>query len=96
MTLTLDQIHKLAALARLKLTEEEGLRYVDELSAILGYVEQLSEVDTEGLLPTAQVTGLVNVVRQDVVVAPLATPEMLLRESARTQDGYVVAPRMLA
>jgi aspartyl-tRNA(Asn)/glutamyl-tRNA(Gln) amidotransferase subunit C len=95
MKLTIDQIHKLAGLARLKLSDDEAVKYVDELSAILGYVEKLGEVDTEGLEPTAQVTGLVNVMRDDVVRPTLSQPSELLREAAKTQDGYIVAPRMI-
>jgi aspartyl-tRNA(Asn)/glutamyl-tRNA(Gln) amidotransferase subunit C len=63
--LTRDDILKLAQLARLDLTENEVREYTGELSAILRYVEQLDDVDVSGLMPTSQVTGLVNVMRPD-------------------------------
>jgi aspartyl-tRNA(Asn)/glutamyl-tRNA(Gln) amidotransferase subunit C len=57
----------LAQLARLELSAAEIDEYVEELSAILGYVEQLSSADVADLKPTNQVTGLTNVMRDDVV-----------------------------
>ena len=66
--LTREDVLKLARLARLDLSDEEVEEYQRELSAILQYVEQLSEVDVDGLKPTNQVTGLINVMRPDEIV----------------------------
>ena len=52
-------------MARLELTEEEMETYGGQLSAIFGYIDQLKEVDTTTVEPTAQVTGLKNVMRDD-------------------------------
>ena len=60
-------IKQIAKLARLDLTEAELKKYGDQLSGILKYIEQLNEVDTATIDPTAQVTGLVNVMREDAV-----------------------------
>ncbi len=65
--LTREDILKLAQLSRLGLTDAEVDEFAGELNAILRYVEQLSDVDVDGLEPTSQVTGLTNVTRQDVV-----------------------------
>lgn len=62
-----QQIHRIANLARLELTDEELEKYGGQLSDILSYIDQLSEVDTVGVLPTAQVTGLENVFRADEI-----------------------------
>lgn len=78
MKLTQEQVEKLALLARLKLTPEEVERYAGQLTDILSYVEMLSEVDTEGVPETHQVTGLSNVVREDEVDMSLCKPEELL------------------
>jgi aspartyl-tRNA(Asn)/glutamyl-tRNA(Gln) amidotransferase subunit C len=69
MKLTSEQVAQIATLARLSLTEEEKLRYADQLSAIFGYIEMLDEVDTSGVPETCQVTGLMDVVREDVPVS---------------------------
>jgi aspartyl-tRNA(Asn)/glutamyl-tRNA(Gln) amidotransferase subunit C len=56
--LTREDVLKLAALARINLSDVEVEEFSEELSAILQYVEQLSSVDVAGLAPTNQVTGL--------------------------------------
>ena len=65
--LTKDDVKKVAALARLDLTEEELEILPGQLSNVLNYIDQLKEVDTEGVVPTAQVTGLSDVWREDKI-----------------------------
>lgn len=67
MQLTAQEVKHVANLARLSLTDQEVDQYSRELSAILEYIEQLNEVNISGVQETSQVTGLVNVVRDDVV-----------------------------
>ncbi len=67
--LTKKEVEKIAHLARLDLTQEELDIYTEQLSAILGYIDQLQEVDTENVPITTQVTGLSNVLREDSVDA---------------------------
>jgi aspartyl-tRNA(Asn)/glutamyl-tRNA(Gln) amidotransferase subunit C len=66
MKLDISDIEHIADLARLHLSEEEKARYAEQLSAVLGYVEMLNEVDTTGVEETCQVTGLEDVFREDV------------------------------
>jgi aspartyl-tRNA(Asn)/glutamyl-tRNA(Gln) amidotransferase subunit C len=65
MELSKDTIKHIAQLAKLELSETELDKYGSQLSGVLGYIDQLSEVDVDGVEPTAQVTGLVNVFRED-------------------------------
>jgi len=67
MKLTKQEIEHVAKLARLELTEEEIEKFGSQLSGVLDYIDQLKEVDVTGVEPTAQVTGLVNAWREDVV-----------------------------
>jgi len=67
MKLTTIEIDHLAKLSRLELTDQEKEKYAGELSVVLDYVEMLNEVDTTSVEETCQVTGLKNVVREDVV-----------------------------
>ncbi|HAT03889.1 MAG TPA: Asp-tRNA(Asn)/Glu-tRNA(Gln) amidotransferase GatCAB subunit C [Candidatus Magasanikbacteria bacterium] len=67
MKLTSQEIEHIAKLARLELTEKEKTMYAEQLSVVLDYIEVLNEVDTEGVEETCQVTGLEDVVREDVV-----------------------------
>ncbi|MDP3995591.1 MAG: Asp-tRNA(Asn)/Glu-tRNA(Gln) amidotransferase subunit GatC [bacterium] len=68
-SISAEEVKKIATLARLELTEAEVKQYAGELSAILDYVGQLGEVDTENVATTSQVTGLSNVMREDEVDA---------------------------
>lgn len=67
MALTNQKIKKIAQLARLSLTPAEENRYAETISAVLEYMKILNEVDTTTIEPTAQVTGLKNIVRKDEI-----------------------------
>ena len=76
--LTNEQVRHIAKLARLKLKPTEVKKFSKELSSILGYFAVLNELDTEDIEPTAQVTGLTSVLREDNVQPSEATKEELL------------------
>lgn len=93
--LSREDVIKVARLAKIKLTEEEIDKFVIELNSILDYVKQLQNTYVEGLKPTEQVTGLKNVWRDDVVVDYCYKPSELLKNVARTEDGYIKVNRMI-
>src|SRR4051812_42178141 len=93
--LSRDDVLKLARLARLDLTDEEVDEFAGELSAVLGYVEQLKNVEVSGLKPTSQVTGLKNVMREDTVIDYGMTPQDLMRNVPQTQDDHIKVKRMI-
>jgi len=92
---TLDEIKKLARLSRIDLSEEEAESLRGELENILGYVDQLSDVDTEGLETTSQVTGLTNQMRKDEVKDYGVNREDLLKNTPDSQDGYIKVKKVL-
>lgn len=85
--LTQDQVIKVAQLARIRLAETEVEKFQQQLSTILDYVEELKKVDTEGLEEVSQVTGLVNVQREDRVVAA-DNHEDIYKNAPEMKDGY--------
>lgn len=93
--LSWDDVLKLAALSKLRLTDEEVERLRGELSEILDYVEQLDRVDTSGLEPTYQVTGLKNVMRPDEVKDYGYKAEDLLKNAPAVQDNQFKVKRVL-
>lgn len=93
--LSVQDVLKLAQLAKLQLTEDELNHFSTDLSAILDYVEQLGDVDTGELEPTAQVTGLINATRPDTIIDYGTTPEDLLKNAPAVQDGQIKVKRML-
>ena len=84
-----DEVKQIAALARLELTEADVKKYQAELSGILEYVDQIEKVDTKGVEPTAQVTGLVDVVREDVKHPSELTRDDIFENTADKKDGYI-------
>ncbi len=93
--LTRDDVLKLASLSRLKLSEDEITKFQSELSEILGYVEMLDKVDTSGLEPTYQVTGLSNVTRKDEIKQYQAQPAELLKNAPAVLDGQFKVKKVL-
>lgn len=76
------EVRHIAKLARLQLSDEEVAKFTTELTSIISYIDTLREVNTDGVEPTEQVTGLLNVTREDTVYdQPLTTPDALLSTS---------------
>lgn len=63
--LTPEEVKHIAKLARIELSDAEVQKFQGQLDIILEYVDKLKEVDTEGVEPTSQITGLVNRLRAD-------------------------------
>lgn len=79
--LSKDDVRHIAKLARLRLTDEEVAKLATQLTSILQYVDMLKEVNTDGVPPTAQVTGIVNAFREDTVRKDGVAPDDLLATS---------------
>jgi aspartyl-tRNA(Asn)/glutamyl-tRNA(Gln) amidotransferase subunit C len=90
MSISRHDVAKVALLARLQLTDDELARMTDELSQIVGYVDQLAEVDTEGVEPMAHAIELANVFRADVVAPSLPRDEALANAPHHDERGYLV------
>ncbi|MBW8636662.1 Asp-tRNA(Asn)/Glu-tRNA(Gln) amidotransferase subunit GatC [Hoeflea sp. WL0058] len=67
MSVDLATVKRVAHLARIAVTDEEAAKMEGELNAILGFVEQLNEVDITGVEPMTSVTPMQMKKRQDVV-----------------------------
>jgi aspartyl-tRNA(Asn)/glutamyl-tRNA(Gln) amidotransferase subunit C len=84
-----DVLH-VARLARLHLTEDEVLRMAAELSAIVGYVQKLSELDTSEIVPTAQVQVERLAMRPDEPRPSLPHDDALAEAPRSAHDGFAV------
>ena len=93
--LSRDDVLKLAALSKLKLSDEEVEKLRSELSEILNYVEMLDDVDVSGLEPTYQVTGLDNVWRPDETKDYGYKAEDLLKNAPAVQENQFKVKRVL-
>ena len=94
-TLSLNDVQYLAMLSNLKLDDEEAKSLTDDLDRIVGYIEQLSELDTDGVEPTYEVTGLQNVWRQDEVDESDVTKDQLLSLVPESYQDQIKVPKVL-
>src|SRR5438552_125469 len=85
--LTKEEVIKIAALARIALTDAEVEKFQKELSTVLEYVEELKQVNVDGLEEASQVTGLVNVQCDDKPVVA-ENHEEILSQAPEIKDGY--------
>jgi aspartyl-tRNA(Asn)/glutamyl-tRNA(Gln) amidotransferase subunit C len=92
MTLTIEEVRKVATLARLRLSDDELATMQQQLSSILEYMELLGEADVTDVPPTAQVTDVVNMVRPDEVRPSLPVDEALANAPARENGFFKVKP----
>ncbi len=88
------EVEHVADLARLELTEPEKTLFGEQLSQILTFVEQLQEVSTEGVPPTASVVKQESVLREDIPREGLSQ-EQALRNAPEAHDGFFVVPKIL-
>lgn len=89
MKLTNDEVKHIARLARLELTDEEVIKFGEQLSGILGNAKMLEEIDTAGIEPIAQITGLKNVTFADEP-QPCDLADQLLGQSPMPIQDHMI------
>ena len=94
VNLSIKEVEEIAQLARLDLTDDEKERFSGQLSAILDYFERMQALDTSDVPPTASVTGLVGVMREDEVRPSLSQAQALANAPAQ-EAGFVTVPAVL-
>jgi aspartyl-tRNA(Asn)/glutamyl-tRNA(Gln) amidotransferase subunit C len=92
MALTLKEVEHIANLARLNLTAEEKESYRRQLSDILSYAEQLQQVDTSHISPTASVLGLECRLREDIAEKSLSAEDLQRNAPAFQENQFLVPP----
>jgi len=88
-------IKHIAKLSNLTLTELEEKEFDGQLNDILSYIEQLNKVDTVNIEPTAQVTGLKNVTRNDNFTDDMLSQEEALSGGKKTHNGLFVVDKLV-
>lgn len=94
MSVTPEQVRHIANLARIAMSEEELERLVPELNNILGWVEQLSEVDTAGVEPLTAVIENHLRLRDDVVNDGDCRDD-ILKNAPDAQHGFFAVPKVI-
>ncbi len=90
MSLDPATIRRIAALARIRVAEEDVPRLMEEMNGILGWIEQLNEVDVEGIEPLAGAALRALPMRDDVVTDGGIVEQVLANAPERIGDFYVV------
>ncbi len=85
--LTKEEVLKLAKLSRIALSDVETEKFQKDLDTVLGYVDELKKVNTDGLEEVNQVTGLVNVQREDKVFLA-GNREEIFSQAPEMKDDY--------
>lgn len=86
-----DLIKNLSNLAKINLTEEQIEKYNNDLSSIMGYMEEIKNLDVSNISETSRVAKEENVLREDVVKESLPQSEAL-KNSKNTNNGYFLVP----
>ncbi len=92
MSLTDDEVRKLAFLARLELSDEEVALVRPQLTSILGFIERLSELDTENVEPMTTALDVDNRWRADQPVESLSNSQALANSPAHDEECFLVPP----
>jgi aspartyl-tRNA(Asn)/glutamyl-tRNA(Gln) amidotransferase subunit C len=88
MSLTQEDVEKIAHLARLELTDAEKAQYLEQLTAVLDYADMLNELDLADILPTAHAIVQHNVMREDVVQPSLPIEDVLFNAVKHAQNQF--------
>lgn len=94
MSVDARTVAQVAHLARIAVTEDEAARLVGELNSILGFVEELSTVNVDGVEPMTSVVAHALRLRPDVVTDG-SIPEKVLANAPLSEDGYFLVPKVV-
>lgn len=92
MSVTREDVRKVARLSRIAASDEHLDELVGELNGILNWIDQLNEVDVEGVEPMTSVVETKLPMRDDVVTDG-NIPDQVLANAPRSEDGFFVVPK---
>ncbi|MBF0678346.1 MAG: Asp-tRNA(Asn)/Glu-tRNA(Gln) amidotransferase subunit GatC [Devosia sp.] len=94
MSVDAATVKRIGRLARIRIEEEEVASYQQELNSILGFVEQLAEVNVDGVEPMTSVTPM-TLRRRDDVVSDGGYPEKIVKNAPLTEDNFFMVPKVV-
>jgi len=90
MKISIDEVTKIAHLARLEIDDAQKEKMADQLSHILKYIDKLKDVDVEGVRPSSGVSAMNNVLREDELKVSPGPDATLANAPQRDEDFYIV------
>lgn len=94
MSIDIETARKVAHLARIRVEEEDLPALAGEFNAILGFIEQLGEVDVEGVEPMVSVTPM-RLKRRDDVVTDGNQQDAVLKNAPDAREGFFAVPKVV-
>lgn len=94
MSLFLDDVKRVAQLARIRIDADEAERYLNELNGILGLIEQIQAVNTQGIEPMAHACEVYQRLREDVVTETDRRAAYLAL-APQTEAGLYLVPKVI-
>lgn len=94
MSVDADTVRRIGRLARIRVTEDEVAAYEGELNAILGFVEQLGEVDVEGVEPMNSVTPM-QLRRREDTVTDGGYADRIVANAPISEDNFFMVPKVV-
>jgi aspartyl-tRNA(Asn)/glutamyl-tRNA(Gln) amidotransferase subunit C len=94
MSVDLPTVKRVARLSRIAVTDEDAQRMAGELNAILGFVEQLNEVDVAGVEPMTSVTPMAMKKRQDAVTDGAKAADIMANAPA-SEENFFLVPKVV-
>jgi aspartyl-tRNA(Asn)/glutamyl-tRNA(Gln) amidotransferase subunit C len=94
MSVDAATVKRIGRLARIRVEEDEVAKYQGEINAILGFVEQLGEVDVSGVEPMTSVTPM-QLRRRDDKVTDGGYPEQVVANAPLTEDNFFMVPKVI-
>jgi aspartyl-tRNA(Asn)/glutamyl-tRNA(Gln) amidotransferase subunit C len=94
MSVDAATVKRIGRLARIRIEDDQVAAYQDELNAILGFVEQLGEVDVTGVEPMTSVTPMA-LRRRDDVVTDGGYPERIVANAPLSEDNFFMVPKVV-
>lgn len=94
MSVDITIVKRVAHLARIAVTQEDAERMTGELNAILGFVEQLNEVDVSGVEPMTSVTPMAMRKREDVVTDGGKAAD-IVANAPLTEENFFLVPKVV-
>ncbi len=90
MSLTREDVKKIADLARLALSDDELNHFGEQLSAVLGYAARLDELDLIGVPPSIHAVAQINIMRDDAIMPSLPTADALFNAAETVDEQFLI------
>lgn len=94
MSVDAATVKRIGRLARIRIEEGEVEKYQEELNAILGFVEQLGEIDVSGVEPMTSVTPM-RLRRRDDIVSDGGYPDKIVANAPLSEDNFFMVPKVV-